>query len=128
MVIAVYLLGIISFTSLAQTSDSSKIDESIKNFLQADNQAKDKAANKIIKLDPDFSIVYYRLKQGKQYSDEVKKGFFEHNYKNEVGIEHPNLVFIPFNYNPNLKYKVRINLHGTVSGFDALRWVNTIKR
>lgn len=128
MVIAVYLLGIISFTSLAQTSDSSKIDESIKNFLQADNQAKDKAANKIIKLNPDFSIVYSRLKQGKQYSDEVKKGFFEHNYKNEVGIEHPNLVFIPFNYNPNLKYKVRINLHGAVSGFDARRWVNTINR
>lgn len=111
-----------------QPQDLSDVNQTISTFLQANTKEKEKISKKIVRFNPDFSIVYDLLKKGKSYSTNVTKGFFEHNFKNNYGIEHPNLVFIPYQYDPAKKYQVRIFLHGAVSTFDMRRWVSTINR
>ncbi|RPH33376.1 MAG: hypothetical protein EHM93_05350 [Bacteroidales bacterium] len=112
----------------AQTLDSSIVNQTINTFLHANTKEKQKVKKKIIQLSPDFNYLYSQLKEGKRYSKEVSKGFFEHNFKNALGVEHPNLVFIPYKYNPAKKYQVRIFLHGAVSTFDMRQWVSTVNR
>lgn len=112
----------------SQTIDSLIVNEAINTFLQADSKERQKASKKIIAINPDFDIVFNKLKHGKIYSENVTRGFFEHSFTNKVGVEHPNLVFIPYKYNPNKKYQAKIFLHGGVSTLDMRRWVSTVNR
>lgn len=114
--------------SYAQTADSSTIYQAIDAFIQANVEEKPKLEKKNIQLNPDFTYVFSRLKQGKRYSKDVSKGFFEHNFTNDRDIEHPNLIFIPFKYNPEKKYQVRVFLHGAVSSFNMRQLINSVNR
>ena len=101
----------------SQAEDSIAL-EAIRKYLAADKRLRKNEAKKILKLNPHFDFVFHSLKQGKKYNADVTKGFFEHNFINEKGIEHPNLVFIPLKYNPEQKYKVKVFLHGGVSNLN----------
>ncbi|NVO08891.1 MAG: hypothetical protein HXX16_02920 [Bacteroidales bacterium] len=90
----------------------------INKYLQSDKEEKGKIFKKLIKENIDFDTLFFCLKQGKHYSADVQKGFFEHGFKNKIGIEHPNQVFIPYKYNSEKKYQVLLFLHGGVSSFD----------
>ncbi len=96
----------------------------INKYLQSDKELKEKLSKELIKQNIDFDTLFCSLKQGKFYSSDVQKGFLEHNFKNKYGIEHPNIIFIPYKYDPKKKYQVNIFLHGAVSSFD----MNQIRR
>ena len=100
----------------------------VSKYLQADKNIKKKIAKELIRRDIDFDHLYNQIKQGKQYREDVQKGFWEHNFISKIGIEHPNLVFIPYKYDPAKKYEVRINLHGAVSTLNMRKWLSTIDR
>lgn len=114
--------------AFTQTPNSS-IAGIIKEYIALPSSDKPAFEKKIIKLNPVFDSVYSYLKKGKPYNSEVKKGFIEHSFTNKQGVEHPNIVFIPYNYNPVKKYQVQISLHGGVSNFDmnaVYRYVNRV--
>jgi len=115
-------------TVFAQSEDTLQGKETIEKFLTANQFEKEQYINAVINSNNDFNVVYNILTKGKNYSATAPKGFFEKNYINKQGIEHPNLVFIPYNYNPKMKYQVRIFLHGGVSTFNARQGLNTINR
>lgn len=98
------------------------------DYLTASKKIKTELAKRIGKQNICFDYVYDRLKTGKQFSQDVPKGFFEHNFKNQKGIEHPNLVFIPYKYDPNKKYQVRVFLHGGISSLDLRQIYGMINR
>jgi len=114
--------------SFAQITDSIAIYLATDAFIQANVEDRLKLKKKIIQLNPDFNYVFSHLKQGKRYPKNVPKGFFEHNFKNDRGIEHPNLVFIPYMYNPKEKHQVRIFLHGAVSSYNMRQIFSSINR
>ncbi len=118
--IILLIILLISGDIYSQPEDSITIN-AIEHYLIANKKFKIIDAKKIIKLNPNFDFVYQTLKKGKEYNPCVTKGFFEHNFINDKGIEHPNLVFIPLKYNPEQKYKVKIFLHGGVSTLDMRR-------
>ncbi|MHC1703146.1 MAG: hypothetical protein AB9846_04495 [Tenuifilaceae bacterium] len=111
------IIILISGDIYSQDEDSIALS-TVNRYLNAKKKLKKSDAKKILKLNPTFDIVYQALKQGKEYKQDVTKGFFEHTFINDKGIEHPNLVFIPIKYNPEQKYKVKIFLHGGVSNLD----------
>jgi predicted esterase len=107
----------------AQSSNLNK-NTIINKYVQSDKELKEKISKELIKQNIDFDTLFHYLKQGKLYSSDVQKGFLEHDFKNKFGIEHPNLAFIPYKYNPKKKYQVLLFLHGAVSSFD----MNQIRR
>jgi predicted esterase len=109
-------------------STNSVNNELIGKYLQADEKGKEKIAKEMIRQKPDFDLVYSQIKQGKHYRTDVPKGFCEHQYTNRIGVEHPNLVFVPYKYTPEKKYPVRVFLHGGVSTLEIGHWVNSINR
>ena len=122
--LAIYL---VSNTLYSQVNDSIA-ENAISEYLNSTGEKHKMLEKKIEKINPPFDQVFLELKQGKKYSSGIKKGFFEHNFKNTIGIEHPNLVFIPFSYNPNKKYQVRIFLHGAVSSLDLRQIYSLVNR
>lgn len=111
----------------AQTSDSSNI-QIINKYLLASNNEKQRIEKKIIKLNPNFDFLFNCLKQGKVYKKDIPTGFFERYFKNDRGIEHPNIVFIPFKYNPRKSYPVQIFLHGGISTLDTRQISNLLNK
>jgi predicted esterase len=111
----------------AQPSDSISI-QLIRHYLQADQKSKERISKELIRKNVDFDFVAEQIRQGKQYQTSLQTGFMEHNFINKIGIEHPNLVFIPYNYDPAKKYTVRIFLHGGVSSLEMRKWVQLINR
>jgi len=126
MIIVIVITGF--QTVFAQSEDTLQGKETIEKYLAANQFEKEQYINAVINSNNDFNVVYNLLTKGKNYSATAPKGFFVKNYINKQGIEHPNLVFIPYNYNPEIKYQVKIFLHGGVSTFNARKWVNTINR
>jgi len=100
----------------------------INKYLQANSETKKKISKELIRKNFNFDYIFSRLKEGKHYSQDVQKGFFEHNFQHEHGIEHPNLVFISYKYNPEKKDKVCPYLHGGVSSFDKRQIYHHINR
>jgi hypothetical protein len=111
-------LIVLNFQSIYSQELDPSIIQILDEFITRPKVEKQGVEKKIIKLNPDFDGVFNHLRQGREYSFEIQRGFLEHNFKTEVGIEHPNLVFIPYKYNPKKKYQVRVVLHGAVSSFD----------
>lgn len=111
----------------AQSTDLSK-RTIINKYIQSDKVLKEKVSKELFKQNIDFDTLFFSLKQGKLYSSDVQKGFLEHNFKNKYGVEHPNLIFIPYKYDPKKKYQVNIFLHGAVSSFDMNQIGRSINR
>jgi len=101
----------------AQSTDLSK-RTIINKYVQSDKVLKEKVSKELFKQNIYFDTLFLYLKQGKLYSSDVQKGFLEHTFKNKYGVEHPNLIFIPYKYDPKKKYQVHLFLHGAVSSFD----------
>lgn len=100
----------------------------INKYVQSDKELKEKVSKELIKQNIDFDSLFHYLKQGKLFSSDVQKGFLERNFKNKFGVEHPNLVFIPYKYDPKKKYQVHLFLHGAVSSFDMYQVSRSINR
>ncbi len=115
-------------SAFGQAFDTTQIKETINKFLSSIQPEKEKFYNEIISKNPDFDFTYKQLNLGKTYSSSVAKGFFEKNYINEQGIEHPNLVFIPYDYDPQKKYQIRVFLHGAVSSLNSRQLIGQINR
>jgi len=111
----------------AQPSDSIS-SQLIRQYLQADQKSKEKISKPLISQNIDFDQVYNLIQKGKEYRTGLQTGFMEHSFINQIGIEHPNLVFVPYNYEPAKKYPVRIFLHGGVSSLEMRKWVQLINR
>ena len=95
-------------------------------YINANSESKEKTAKSLVKNNICFDSLYLTLKEGKNYSTNVQKGFFEHNFINKIGIEHPYQVFIPYKYDPKKKYQVRLFLHGGVSSFDMRKVISLL--
>lgn len=118
------LPGLIGFSQ-----DTRGLKEAMAAFWESRSlNEKQDAAKKIVKLKPDFYEVYRMLQKGKPYSSEIKKGFVEKTIFIPPGLKHYNVIFVPFDYNPEQKYDVKIFLHGAVSQSNPkqlLRWIDT---
>jgi len=108
--------------------EDSIVSKAIINYLSTTKKDKKVQERRILQLNPNFDYLYNSLKSGKKYSTKVTKGFFEHRFINNKGIEHPALIFIPYKYDPNQKYKVRVFLHGGVNNLDSRQVYSLINR
>ena len=122
------LLLLSTFGLYAQNIDSLSSVQTIKEFINSTKSDKKKIEKKILNQNPNFNLVYENLKQGKQYLSNCKTGFIEYIFKASDGIEHPNLIFIPYNYNPQKKYQVKFVLHGAISSPDKYQIFKRVDR
>lgn len=102
------------FPACAQSNN----DSLFKNYFQAKGAyQKSKAAKKIISADVPFQHVFDELHKGQAYRPDVKTGFIKIKQEGK-GLPPGALVFIPYNYTPEKKYQLMVNLHGAVSNLD----------
>jgi len=112
----------------AQPIDSTSSIQTINEFINSTKSEKKRIEKKILNQNLDFNFVYKHLKQGKQYGSNCKTGFIEYTFKTSDGVEHPNLIFIPYNYNPQKKYQVKFVLHGAISSPDKNQILKSVNR
>lgn len=94
----------------------------------ATTQSRITAENQLEALHPSFDSVYAFLRQGKEYSSAVKRGFLNWNRQTPSGIQLFALIFIPYDYIPEKKYPVRVFLHGDISltdPYNVFRFIDT---
>ncbi len=101
-----------------QRSISQEIDSStfglVVAYQSATGSSKRQLARRIEKLRPSFDSVYSWLAAGRSINPAVKVGFQEVDITTKNGLVHPNVVFVPYDYNPHKKWSVEFFLHGGV--------------
>ena len=102
-----------------KSSSQPELNKAIEEYLNAPSyEVQIIASKKIISLNPEFDSVYTKIQKGKKYSNNVKRGFLNWNRHAESGIQLFALIFIPYNYDPQKQYPVRVFLHGGISSTD----------
>jgi len=92
----------------------SPTDAAFENFFAAENPADAAiAADQLVTTGVDFETVYTRLKKGRSYGDE-KRGEYALRWKSKSGPFFNNIVDVPADYDPSIKWQLRVQLHGGV--------------
>lgn len=102
-----------SYSAWSQSQD--KIFQDYFSSITPDQ--KKKASKKITSSELSFQEVYDQLAKGKNYTDKVKRGFFELKQEGQ-NLPPIALVLVPQDYSPLKKYPLRVFLHGAVSNVD----------
>jgi transposase-like protein len=127
LVLILLILGFRIGDLFAQSGGSGNIPL-VRQYLQAGQKNKEKISRELIRQNVDFDWLSDQIKKGKSYRTDQQTGFMEHNFINKIGVEHPNLIFVPYKYDPARKYQVRIFMHGGVSSLEMRKWVQLINR
>lgn len=101
---------------VAAQSPASKLDEAFDRYWRADSVAKRmQASESIVKLSSDVAEIERRLRAGRNYSNEVKRGRFRFHLKGSDGHLHHTLVSVPEDYEAAKPIAIRVFLHGGVA-------------
>ncbi len=91
-------------------------EKALAAFWEAEKpRAMERAAGGLGNLDPDFDTLYQRLKSGRPYAANARKGRFVLSRKSRRGVPHHFVVLVPEEYDPSRAYQVRFYLHGGVA-------------
>jgi len=105
-----------SYAAQARTSDFVELDGAIAAFWEAKtNDEVVAASTAILETDATIEDIWPRLRAGRNYDRSVPTGRRLLSRTNRDGIEHEYVVLIPDNYDPAIRYPVRVYLHGGVS-------------
>ena len=97
--------------SIGQAIDSSAF-KLVVAYQSATGSSKRHLAKQIEKHQPSFDSVYSWLAAGKRINPLVSVGFQEVDIITINGLVHPNVVFVPYDYNPRKRWMVEVFLHG----------------
>ncbi len=125
--LALYGFLLFQAFSLFSQDNEEVYNRLINSYLEASKSEKKRIAKNIIRNQLPFDQLYSRLKSGKSYNPKAIKGFIENSFVNGKGIEHPNLIFVPYKYNSTKKYRVKVFLHGAVANLNPKQlynWIN----
>jgi len=111
--------GAICFLSPSRSfaQNDSLLTALIHQYKVSTGNTKVRIANKIVALKPNYSTVSALLKEA-DFSNSVKTGFVDCEVVTSDGLTHLNVVFVPYDYTPSKKYRVRIMLHGAVNNWN----------
>jgi len=100
----------------ARAGQSSDLDTAVALFWAGtDEEDLSAAVDAILATSPDIEAVWSRLRAGRTYSPDVPTGRQILSRRNRDGVEHEYVVLVPENYDPAVRYPVRVYLHGGVS-------------
>lgn len=100
--------------------NDSVVKSLVLQYNSATGKAKKRLSQEIIRLNPAFDVVYKSIKNS-AFSNDVQRGFLDYPVVTANGLQHPNIVFVPNDYDPHKSYRVRLSLHGAVSNPDPNR-------
>lgn len=105
-----------SYAAQPRTSDFVELDGAIAAFWEAKtNDEVVAASTAILETDATIEDIWPRLRAGRNYDRSVPTGRRLLSRTNRDGIVHEYVVLIPDNYDPAIRYPVRVYLHGGVS-------------
>lgn len=94
---------------------SDELGEALEVFWAApDLETRERLAEAMADLGPDFETVYDLLREGRPYSSEVETGVVKRSRRNADGTEFLYAAVVPKSYDPERRYPVRVHLHGGV--------------
>ena len=103
-----------------QAPASPGIDAAFVRFFQARAPSEVAAASDaIVESGIGFDEALKRLRQGRVYSADVRRGFVQASYRAEGGDEYFYALDVPEAYDPARTYQVRVQLHGGVGRVEA---------
>ena len=95
--------------------ERSPMDKAFNTFWKAGGPtSRGRAVKKILKINPSFEEVFKRLKAGRTYSAEVKRGLQTGRRAGIRGTRYPYAFYIPTTYDPARRNIVIFYLHGGV--------------
>ena len=113
LILIAALLFLIAF-ALAQEQQND-LSSLVSKLLNAQESEQGQIINSILSLNPQPEHVENLLKQGVEYSKDVKKGWQILTTSCSDGKSRPFHVYVPDSYDPAKRWSVLINLHGAVS-------------
>ncbi len=92
-------------------------------FAAAEISDREKAMRPLLRADPEFSVIFARLRTGRVYPTDVETGRLDWSRKGSGGRRrrHQYVVLVPEDYDPTKRYRVCFYLHGGVSRPDPWR-------
>jgi S1-C subfamily serine protease len=94
-------------------------DAAFSDFFQARTpQEVASASDRIVASAAGFDAAFGRLRQGRFYSRDVRRGVVQGSYRSETG-EYFYTLDVPQGYDSRRKYQVRVQLHGGVGRIEA---------
>ncbi|MEO8361153.1 MAG: PDZ domain-containing protein [Vicinamibacteria bacterium] len=120
LVLATALLLSVSSIERVVAQDKATVDRAFDAYWNAGSvKAADKAAEGIFSSGASFATVVGRLADGRAYKTSAETGEIQWPTLAGGGSAHATTVVVPTNYNPMVKYPVRVFLHGGVARPDA---------
>ena len=120
---------LISVATSQVTFGQDEVSVAFKKYWSApDESLQEKATEEILSLNLPFDEVYKKVREGRIYSENVKRGFISWERRAPNGVQLFTLIFVPYDYSPDKKYPVRVFLHGDISHIDpynVLRFIDT---
>lgn len=102
--------------AMAMAATKPDFDAALEAFWEAEKpSAKEKAAALLANLAPNFDTLYRKVKAGRPYSGDARKGRFVLSRRSSRGVPHHYVVLVPEDYDPARSYQVRFYLHGGVA-------------
>jgi predicted esterase len=93
-------------------ADEAAVAKAFDSFWKAKGtKGRERAARKVLRLEPSFDQVFQHLRRGKTYSDQVKTGKQVESMVVD-GRTHHYAYFVPQSYDPTRSYPVQVSLHG----------------
>ena len=104
-------------TSVREVTFESALEEL---FAATEVSDRENAARRVLRTEPEFSVIFARLRTGRVYGTEVETGPLDWSRKGSGG-RHHYVVLVPEDYDPTKRYRVCFYLHGGVARPDAWR-------
>ncbi len=96
-------------------SENAALDKAFDLFWEAKSrESRAGAVKRILDTNPTFEEVYTRLKDGRAYSVEVKRGRRTGSRAGLQGLKHSFVFYVPKSYDPSKRYQVTFYLHGGI--------------
>lgn len=111
------LLIVLPLTTAARGSD---LDALMARFWAATTpEERTDVGQEIAATDATFDAVLSRLRRGRSYSESVPRGRLLRERVGVNGLRHPYMILVPEDYSPDVRWPVRVDLHG---GMGAEEW------
>ena len=112
---SIALVAAVGLTLIAPPAIAQDLEAAVDAFWTADSDDIDGAAEAILALDPGIEPLWRYLRAGPTHSADVPRGRQLLTRTNAEGVEYRSVVHVPDDYDPTLRYPVRVYLHGGVN-------------